>query len=930
MALIGKSIPNLINGVSQQPPEVRLPSQADEQINMLSSVVDGLKRRPSTRHVAKLLEENAAGAFVHVYNRDRFEKYIIVVINGNIRVFDFEGTERTVNKPHGLNYLASATPAESIKAVTVADYTFLVNTEVVTRAYDPQAGFVTNAVFGNFQVLTITTELSTKPVTDGHPRLVSKNQWGVWENTYDEYNVVVNGKQYKRSAKDTKRTDYVAWLATQLTKDLNRQVVVSGLTVVIPLKAGQSVYSVGDLSLDRSILTTTITEDTGDYGSYAYDTQSLIATAISVVSSAAQSRVTGYVSANGATVPDAEVQLKEGLVFIRLGDYGTKYTIRIDGNVVATHTTPKEDRDAISTNVVAQALFDSLTTAALPDLTYALKGNVIRIRATTTSKDFTLTVEDSSGDKAMVACKGRVQSFATLPAVAFDGFTIKVSGQNGVEADDYYVRYTETGTGLNEKTSGSWIEVPKKGLRTRPAPASMPHRLISNADGTFTFEQATWDGRSAGDEDSAPEPSFINQRLNDIFFYKNRLGFLSEESIIFSEDGSYYMFYPSTVIQLLDTHPIDVSVTNDSISILKHAVPFNEALLLFSDRTQFIIAPEDRLTAETISVDVTTRFEASLRAKPVGAGRNVFFGTRSGPYGSLREFYVDPEAKVNDAADVSSHCPRYILGDIKLMAASPNEDLVVCVTDAAPTTMYVYKYYWQGNEKVQSSWSRWDFGSPILGMSFVDSVLTVVFTRGGATYLETMRVSGENFEEGYGFPTDLCLDRKTYVATGSVAPWVDPEAVAVDKTGKLYSPATLESIKGAGGAFTKDVIYGVPYRSYYKFSQLVLLESESRVAPLVGRLQLRAMTVKYVASGYFEANVVSGSADVYRSVFTGRRLGASTNILGKVPIDSGKFRFPVFGHAPDTSIWLETSSHLPAAFLSAEWEATFHRHSRRI
>lgn len=932
MAFIGKSIPNLINGVSQQPTEVRLPSQCEEQVNMLSSVVDGLKRRPGTRHIANLIETNAAGAFVHVYNRDRFEKYIVVVINGNIRVFDFEGAERTVNKPHGLTYLATQTASESIKAVTVADYTFILNKDVVARAYDPNAGFVANPVNQNFQILSIHTELSIKPVTDGLTRVGAvPSTWSSWERTYDEYNVVVNGKQYKRSTENTTRSTYVAWLASQLSTDLNRAVTVYGNTVVIPLRNGQAAYAVSDLSIDRKITLTTTSETVEGAGFYTTSVQTLESPLVSVMSSSVENRVTGYVSASGAVVPDAEVQLKEGLVFVRLGDYGTTYKIRIDDIVVASHTTPTSDRPSIGTGTIAQVLFDQMTASTVGwELSYALKGNVIRVRATTQARDFTLTVEDSSGDKAMTACKGRVQTFAVLPAVAFDGFTIKVSGQNGVEADDYYVRYTETGTGLNEKTSGSWIEVAKKGLRTRPAPQTMPHRLISNADGTFTFERVDWSARTAGDEDSAPEPSFINNKINDIFFYKNRLGLLSEENVILSEDGSYYMFYPSTVIQYLDSHPIDISVTNDSISVLKHAVPFNEALLLFSDRTQFIIAPEERLTSETISVDVTTRFETPLTAKPVGAGKNVFFSTKSGPYASLREYFVDPESNVNDASDIASHCPRYIQGDIRLLAASPNEDLVVCVTDAAPTSMYVYKYYWQGNEKVQSSWSRWEFKAPILGMSFVDSVLTLVLARGGKTVMETMRLSGETFDTGRGFPNELCLDRRQYVAAGSAPAWTDPLAVAVDRTGRSYSGDTLTALKDAQGRFTKDVIVGVPYRSYYEFSKLVLMEGDSRVAPLVGRLQLRTMTVKYVESGYFEAGYSSGSGEPNVVVFNGRRIGASTNILGKTPIDSGRFKFPTFGHAPDTTIWLESSSHLPAAFLSAEWEALFHRFSRRI
>lgn len=46
MPLVNKAISNLINGVSQQPETLRLPSQCEAQINGFSSVVEGLKKRP--------------------------------------------------------------------------------------------------------------------------------------------------------------------------------------------------------------------------------------------------------------------------------------------------------------------------------------------------------------------------------------------------------------------------------------------------------------------------------------------------------------------------------------------------------------------------------------------------------------------------------------------------------------------------------------------------------------------------------------------------------------------------------------------------------------------------------------------------------------------------------------------------------------------
>ena len=56
MGLVSKSIPNLINGVSQQPPALRLESQGEVQENGFSDVVDGLKKRPPTQFLKKLVK----------------------------------------------------------------------------------------------------------------------------------------------------------------------------------------------------------------------------------------------------------------------------------------------------------------------------------------------------------------------------------------------------------------------------------------------------------------------------------------------------------------------------------------------------------------------------------------------------------------------------------------------------------------------------------------------------------------------------------------------------------------------------------------------------------------------------------------------------------------------------------------------------------
>ena len=72
MGLISSSIPNMINGVSQQPSALRLASQAEAVVNCLSSPVEGLTKRPPFQHIAKLINGSIGTGkpFVKVVDRD--------------------------------------------------------------------------------------------------------------------------------------------------------------------------------------------------------------------------------------------------------------------------------------------------------------------------------------------------------------------------------------------------------------------------------------------------------------------------------------------------------------------------------------------------------------------------------------------------------------------------------------------------------------------------------------------------------------------------------------------------------------------------------------------------------------------------------------------------------------------------------------------
>ena len=131
--LFSYSIPNLIQGISQQPDAQRDPSQGEIQINGVSSVSEGLRKREPSQSLAKISTTDLGDVYIHPILRDSDEKYLAVVSKTAIRVFDLAGTEYTVTAAAGAySYLSSVVSAKSdIRAATIADYTFISNAKAL-------------------------------------------------------------------------------------------------------------------------------------------------------------------------------------------------------------------------------------------------------------------------------------------------------------------------------------------------------------------------------------------------------------------------------------------------------------------------------------------------------------------------------------------------------------------------------------------------------------------------------------------------------------------------------------------------------------------------------------------------------------------------------------------------------------------------------
>jgi len=554
--------------------------------------------------------------------------------------------------------------------------------------------------------------------------------------------------------------------------------------------------------------------------------------------------------------------------------------------------------------------------------------NIIKLQAPG-GVNWSLVVTDTYGGSTMKAIKGSVQLFSDLPPALEDGYVCYVSSSPESQGRGYYVRY--------DSASKSYVECPKQGINTSFLASTMPHKLVRNADGTFTFTTFDWEPRKVGDDKSNPFPSFMDRTIADVFLYRNRLGFLSDENVCLSVSGDYFNFGAKAASIVSDADPLDLAVANTKVSMLRHAIPFNKSLLLFSDQTQFHLSGGDVLSPRTVRADPVTEFSSSPFCRPVGAGQELFFVTDRPGHSGVREYFVEQDAITNDAVDITAHVPAYIPAGVFKMASSTAEDCLFLLTENERNAIYGYKYFWGGDEKAQSAWFRFlfDKGDTIIGCDFVGSVAYVVFQRSSGIYLEEINLQAGEVDPGSVF--NSLIDRKveltgTYDPETNKTTWVLPWHGTVSMLAILGPafgnrrgssiPLTMESADTASakGDWTLGAcLIGTSYTARFKFSEQCVKDSQG-TAIASAKIKIRRMLISYVDSGYFRAEVKPPARDTATYVFTGKLLGVEGVTLGTPALSSGTMRFPILADSRGVSIELVNDSPMPSTFQGAEWE----------
>ena len=660
----------------------------------------------------------------------------------------------------------------------------------------------------------------------------------------------------------------------------------------------------------------------------------------------------------------------KSMVFIRSADYATTYSITVNSTTV-TYTTATSGGSGPSTVDIALNLRNSLATALGAGWTITASDYIVRI-VKDDGANYTLNSSDTRIGTATVPIKGSADTISDLPTKAEHGFIVKIVGAAATGADDYYVKFVaNTGSGFGH---GVWQETVAEAIQYLFDAATMPHVLVRENDGTFTFRKFTWSGRVAGDAITAKEPSFVGSTIQNINLFRNRLALLADENVILSAADAYDRFWPESVQTVVDSDPIDLSAGSRKINLLTSSLAFADVLLVFSRNGQFRLsggnAVAASLTPKTATITQITAFEMSEAVDPVIVGRTMYFPVPRGEYGGLREFFLsDASGPVPTSEEVTAAVPRFLPSDLSSLVATAAEEAVYAVAKSQPRRIYLYKFLFQGDNKLQSAWSYWEFngGKSVIGVDLVDSDLYAVVQYSDGVYLERIVTHPETVDTGT--TVEMLVDRKTTEAGCTVA-LTTPSGLDTQSTitlpypintstsnmavvGRFFAGNTLmhgqvvqilssTAAGGTGGNGTLTVrgdltgaefFVGELYPMLYEFSAQYLKEQPpgGGMTVIAGpKLQLRTWTMLFDKTSSFSIKITPRGRDTQTYPYTGFEIGDQEVSLGELALRTSRFRVPVMAQNIEAKIEVVSSSPLPCRLQSAEWEGWYHTRAARL
>lgn len=663
----------------------------------------------------------------------------------------------------------------------------------------------------------------------------------------------------------------------------------------------------------------------------------------------------------GTLATVSPTQVPTAIVTVNLMGYDVKYTVKVDA-VTYTYTTPATGTLDLTT-VVSSLATGIAALSGGTTYTTIIAGNTIIVRRAN-GADFRITGEGGGNSQALLVYKDAVPNVSRLPTSCQNGLRLKVSNLEDATGDDYYVEFKVSQGGTNVGT-GVWEECVAPGIQTYLDPDTMPHVIVRESNGTFTFrslnqaqsagEDLYWVERRVGDDETNPFPSFLGKKISGISFFRNRLVLFSGSNVICSQPGSYFNLFRLSALAQTDADAVDLSTGALRPVDLRYGLGDQLGLVVFSETAQFMLTSEqDQFGPTSAQVKAFSNFNINPAIKPVETGTSFVFVDNNQGYSAVTEMLVTSAENRPSTADLSRTAPNLVPAQLTSIVASSSASIITFLPTTANTNLKVFKFFNNSNERVLASWMEWQLPGNCLHQSVDHDQLFLVTVQNNGICLSTVSVLAD--VEGtalnasgipYEYRLDLFTDNptltynsgnnttKVYFKAGSYDPDLKPVVVVDDTTtqrGTVYANLTAASDGGGWyvtipgnrtGAY--NVVLGYAYE--FKLEMPVFYRkqtfSDGRAQADVSNIpRVTRMAIQSNNTGPYNATVELSGRTTKTYAFeqmVANVYDANTAPLPEL-IDN---TIPIYGKGTDAKVSIYSETPFPLSFVAATWYGVY-------
>ena len=1027
--LYSQIIGPLNKGVNQQADSFVLPGFAKVLENGNCDLVEGLKKRLGSVPVKRIdtLTQNAGGqtltapikwdeAWAFVYNRSSTERFILFVVD------DSRTISRTGNTTSGSAVITSVSSmtdvfvGAGISGTGIPAGTTILDIDVdntrITLSANATATNTGTTLTIDSSLTFVTGVSNVQPITGILPSVVPNEQ--TFANITSANLEYLRGSGRARDRfRATSFQDYV--FVTNIQKEISYDTSetltrynISEISSAYRPTRAQVWVKLVDYDTEYSVH---ITLDNGDEISGHYLTPSLTdaggdANVVSSADIAARlvsntGTVTGTTTIGSSTitsVTDADiVQVHGGERITGTGIPALTFvgTVNTDANTFTLVTEAGAAVNATANGSTTLTIGHGLDQVDIHnELNFEVEDSQILITCANANRFIqSIIAADARGNTLMAGFSNQITNITELPPFSWEGYTVLIAPDGAADQSSYYLQFNAENTTTNgDFARGVWQESAGWGTRGQYEDASMPHAFVQYrndngltrftfqpfsgtdyTDGSTTIAIPGWVNRLAGDEDELPGPSFVGNTINDIVFFKNRLGFVSGENVILSEAGSYYNFWQQSALQVVDSDPIDLTAVSNDVAVLNYALQQQDELILFSNENQFRLYSGDNVTfsPETASVGRISSITMEADVRPEQVGPQVIFPVKEGDFTGLHTFITtDRTVGINlgQTAVITETVPKYIPKNIDSLAVSRTDQYLVALSRDDSDALYVYQFFWEASggslTNRQNAWHKWTFpNKEIHWCDFVEGTLfkLVEYDNDGTAefYLEGLNASRPPQNPNRLFLLDRQLSSSITTDLGCVTfsynagtnkptvnlPYrtVNTSQVAVirvDASDTAESekrwvvatniPAGVTSFvcDSLGDFSSSSWVFGEQFTFTFRPPQLMpysrTATENTFIGNRTGRLQLRYVDVYYNDSRYFKVQVTPKHRDVVTYEFDRREpLDGNIIISQEGDFDESKFRAYIQSKNDQVTVELVNDSIDQAKFIALEWTGLY-------